>query len=524
MYSVQALAAAAVLLTAMAVAEPLHFPPRPAAKARAAGRVTAADVSYQYPRANATARTAQARLEDAVSVLDFGAVPRPGVDNTAAFNAALNADGEWPAAVRVPAGTYELNGTVILTRQRALVLDATASLVRPGCVADGPLGQQPPLVRLEGASATLRGDRSRVSSKCARMGLGLVLVGPPSEQRYDNVEWNAVQGITIAGSGPSHDAAWPSVGVSFRSSEPFVGGACYQNTLRDVVIHDVDVGVKAVKYVNANTFTNLQMGGITRYGMHFVNNSENQVHGLFVTGSRNITSVLRGDGSLYNSFSSIQAEPGGGQLFAFENGSSENSVIGHDNCPHGSAVTDDRFSMFSGGMVWIGNFSEPGSETYRLALNVRGPAFIQALDQGFAGVRTNAGAPGARDARRTEVAEDEPVFYSSTRNDTIVLCGVGLRERTAAAAAHYVVDVSGTQSEGGKHVVHVLSATLKVIVCPMMGAPALRVLDALNVELSLAGRCLRVQLPPVGGGAAGRREVVVDVRRAGAPLQPLTLD
>jgi hypothetical protein len=55
-----------------------------------------------------------AKLGDVISVLDFGAVTTPGVDNTAAFQAALNYVQSIAGALFVPAGTYRLNSQILI--------------------------------------------------------------------------------------------------------------------------------------------------------------------------------------------------------------------------------------------------------------------------------------------------------------------------------------------------------------------------------------------------------------------------
>ena len=63
-------------------------------------------VSYTYP--SGSLRTVQHRLEDYVSVKDFGAVGDASTDDTAAFQAALNIG----KTVRVPAGEYKITSTL----------------------------------------------------------------------------------------------------------------------------------------------------------------------------------------------------------------------------------------------------------------------------------------------------------------------------------------------------------------------------------------------------------------------------
>ena len=131
--------------------------------------------------------------------------------------------------------------------------------------------------------------------------------------------------------------------------------------MRDLGISNVDVGVYAGKYVNANQLSGIQMSGLGRYGYLFVNNTENSVFGGFTTGGGldNVPrKVIAGRGSGYNWFVSVQAEPGGDtSYFDFDNHSEANAVIGHDNCPHGGSSQDPAFLYQEGRSFHMGNFN-----------------------------------------------------------------------------------------------------------------------------------------------------------------------
>ena len=74
------------------------------------GAEDAANVNYNQGGTGAVNTTVEAKLQETVSVKDFGAVGDGVTDDTAAFNAAWSAIN--PQAVYVPAASYAITGTV----------------------------------------------------------------------------------------------------------------------------------------------------------------------------------------------------------------------------------------------------------------------------------------------------------------------------------------------------------------------------------------------------------------------------
>jgi hypothetical protein len=62
--------------------------------------------------------------------------------------------------------------------------------------------------------------------------------------------------------------------------------------------------------------------------------------------------IIRATGSEYNFFSSIQGEPGHGRFLDISG--TENTIIGHDNCPIGSTLEDDRAIWTNSGTLQAG--------------------------------------------------------------------------------------------------------------------------------------------------------------------------
>lgn len=489
--------------------------------------ISANNVQYQFPAKGAINQTVAQALSTMapISVLNFGALGNGKEDDSAAFLSALGSDTDWPRMIWVPPGSYRLDATIYIESGKGLTLAQGATLIRK--MVNGSCPNTGPVVALSGVGGQLSGSRSSsIQTECNEAPLGIVMIGPPSPTQYRNIEWNIVEGISIEGLSTQGNLSANTVGLHMHSSEPFVGGSCYQNTVRDLVFHNVNTGLQTMKYVNANTFSNLQLIGIGQYSVRFVNNSENQLSGMFTTGSRFISSVIRGEGSAFNWFSNIQSEPGGGQLFSFVAGSLQNTVIGHDNCPHGSQTTDPAFTWLSGGRLLLGNFSDTKME-YRNQLEVQGTATIQNLIHGFPRTAKTQGI-NITDTLLQEINEDEPLSLTQTpgqeANEHLQLCGFGLQHpKRKRQLGHYTLDLS-----------------VELGCAPRNGSCAnLLVAETFRVTIASGHRPLVMQTASAGGAGATTKkrkdgswcvllefpsvwlQVLLDVRRVGSPLNPL---
>ena len=78
------------------------------------GTVDSSNVSYNEGSAGAVNTSVQAKLQESVSVKDFGASPSVSASvNTAAIQAAIDSVGAY-GQVYIPSGTYDINGTIII--------------------------------------------------------------------------------------------------------------------------------------------------------------------------------------------------------------------------------------------------------------------------------------------------------------------------------------------------------------------------------------------------------------------------
>ena len=333
-----------------------------------------------------------------------------GADSTAGLNAALLACAGGMLAP--PAGTYRVDGTVTVgsaaddpARNRTLQLPPTHFHLAMGVelrrFANWSAATAP-VVRVSGYRCRLTGEGGTVVSENAAP-LGVVHVGPGNRSVRASIQFAYVGGIHISGryaaeplapgssatppamnfsdidanppwnastSGYNQCGGWPgqvasfgaggSIGLCMDSSQPDSAGAAYQNTVRDVVIMAVDVGIYMGKWVNANQISNVQYISIGTTSLWLEENSENTIEGGFTGGTfpgspfpfpETFKEIIRGTASLYNWFSGVQGEPGRGRYFSFDNASEMNTVLGHDNFAHGPVSLDPAFVYINSGAV-----------------------------------------------------------------------------------------------------------------------------------------------------------------------------
>jgi len=83
------------------------------------------NITYTQGGTGSTSRTVTAKLQESVSVLDFGADPTGASDSATAFSNALTASGN----VVVPPGTYLVNSTISLTNNKTITFFGGASIL-----------------------------------------------------------------------------------------------------------------------------------------------------------------------------------------------------------------------------------------------------------------------------------------------------------------------------------------------------------------------------------------------------------
>ena len=179
-----------------------------------------------------------------------------------------------------------------------------------------------PVVRFLSHSSSLGGSGTLKTQAAAPR--GVINFGPENLTGSPaNIEYNRVWGINIAGPGvswkmnhstpvPSNIAVRGSRGVCFDSGQAYGSqGSCYQNSIRDVTVVEVDSGVYVGREANGNSVSGVMMYGIGQYAYQFDgSNSENTVVGGFTSGFGNVT-VIKCKHCMYNMFhGAIRTGPG----------------------------------------------------------------------------------------------------------------------------------------------------------------------------------------------------------------------
>lgn len=274
-----------------------------------------------------------------VNVRDFGA--GNGMNDTLTINNVLKAN----PCVIVPPGEYRVDGT--LEVDFSLFLLPGATLIRKSHCSSST----DPVVLLKSNFAALTGSGWVVTENNSPR--GVVCVGPPDlTMGSSNINWTRIDGIKIRGV----STGTLNVGLDLDSSEPppplGVGsGSNYNGNFSNILIMEVEVGVKIGPYCNAHTFSNVFFYQITKYSYWSIANSENTFFGGFTHGSPCVT-VIKLEDALYNLFYGVQAEPGSDSRYFVVDGSSKYcQILGHDNCPNAPINKSDTFTYLSQGYL-----------------------------------------------------------------------------------------------------------------------------------------------------------------------------
>jgi hypothetical protein len=165
-------------------------------------------VGYQQLGTGAVARTVAEKLDDIVSVKDFGAVGDGVVDDTAAIQASLNALATTGGSILVPPGTYLLSAELVYPFKNGISLigegESRAAANNYPCVFNFThVGT--PCVTLTASGQSLQniviqGTGARATAAYDAVSFGVLVEGP--ELAYSPANW-LIKNVCIAGQ-PSH--------------------------------------------------------------------------------------------------------------------------------------------------------------------------------------------------------------------------------------------------------------------------------------------------------------------------------
>lgn len=398
--------------------------------AAAAPAPTTDQISYLHSGANATTRTLTSVLGERLSVRDFGATgdclpagrdvvtnASCAVDDTPAFVAALVwlKAARWDGgALHVPPGEYRIDGTVNLYGA-SMHLQYGARLKRVRLKEVAQSSNSAPVVRLATANSKLTGEG--VLSSMNPTPRGVVNMGPEvlRDKQGANIGQCVVSGVHIQGPGCSWSWVAPSVfhpelnhsiGLCLDTGESLTNtGSNYQNSIHNVVIDNVDIGISFGNDVNANTVSGVQLQSIGQSAYHLkYRATENIIQGGFVGGGGGRVIVFHCEGCSENWLLGVTGEPGGdsqffhvdcwrppaggpcyttdpttGKPIDLEVTPVHNTVLGNDNCEQGSLSTDSTFINLQHGQLHLGNFSSAKLDWWNVALQVEGAAYMQRL-------------------------------------------------------------------------------------------------------------------------------------------------
>lgn len=241
-------------------------------------------IGFLQAGTSATARTAQAKLRDIVSVKDFGAVGDGVADDTAAIQAAINyaltGSGNFPVTqtvkVVIPAGDYKITSGLTANKRVWITGD--------GCWATRLICTT--------AGSTFFGITLRPN-----VGGGVPIIGA------------IIENLQIVGNG----GATRCSGIDTGSTAPYT---ITKTTFQNLVMYDVATGMQIGDGVD-NTFYNnrfrniLVTGtgatGVTAYGMRLRSCVYNNFEGVEVTGVASTAWAWEGGGG-WNTFTQIAVD------------------------------------------------------------------------------------------------------------------------------------------------------------------------------------------------------------------------
>lgn len=329
----------------------------PAATERLSGvviEIDSTDVSFIQAGTGAVTRTAQSKMRDVVSVLDFGADPSGVLDSAAAIQSALTA----ASHVTVPPGTYRCDSMIELNANKVLQLMGGATLKRMSANS----ASDDPVIWMKGSNASLFGagqSNSFIVSE-NRAPKGVVRLGHKDmTESHGNVLYCTLKDLTISGAiYYGQTTGSPDVALNMVNPQ-FNGLASYFHNITGLKVQAANYGIWMQGWANGNTISHIQgyvIGNtsmVASLGDAFIyidGALDNAISDCFfhfspdTTGLKVTLNNNTGNGGIIhtpyaNSCKGLVFEQGGANAFGCKISSGSGSYYEvKDNCPAGNQV------------------------------------------------------------------------------------------------------------------------------------------------------------------------------------------
>jgi hypothetical protein len=298
------------------------------------------DITYTLTASGAVQQTVQTKLEQYVSVADFGAVGDGTTDDTVAIQAALDSGA---ASVELTGKVYAVDGTLTIPAGVTLIGQTVASEYFPGgpgsttvgsCLHKLSTGTNGPLVILQSSSGI-----SNLYLKHSKVGgatTGIVQVGVAGATDVYN---SSITNVTIYGV-PTTDltGATTCYGIFYPDGSVSATDQRYFNRASNFYITNTDVGIRLGENCNGNTFSSFVTRQIYQHILldGIVGGCVENVFSGFVcanigvlpTSPTTVFTLL--NYSLFNTFTGYTTECNG-TAFSIDATSSNNSFFGNEN-------------------------------------------------------------------------------------------------------------------------------------------------------------------------------------------------
>lgn len=288
----------------------------------------------------------------------FGMRIDGATDDTAVLQDFLNSTSARVVVLIPSTGTCIINSTVTIGPYKTVVnlgvVRRPSSSTHTGPVFQLMGGEYPSLIGQGALNSFIMCENASPE--------GIVLCGVQDSQDSAGAVSNrfgAVRGLTLVG-----DSGLTSIGLNFRSTQPYGAGTCYDFQSTDLQIQNVGVGIKQHTLTNANLFANINMFGITNVGVWIAGDSDGSAlvsdcayNTVVLTSSPSLRTVLMVKNCSDTMFEGLVTEPEAGDFLQVDNTNSRLFLSAADNiASFGSWAPGSSIRMHRG-VADIGKFS-----------------------------------------------------------------------------------------------------------------------------------------------------------------------